>query len=213
MKKDNPEIVLNHCTSRHIPLIRTFISAAFLGIYFSYRIFPTYPYGTYFIGLASIVLLGLSIKLKFSKGAFLRLSQSGIEWKSPLSFGRINKFQWTEIESLNIFSAQGDKKNLEDHPLARIETSKHPVVVLICTEASGRKPSSRFIRKMNKRFVAGGDYSLPIYYPVSIKYLYLLIYAWKLGINPIDLEDLYKEETKIITSILEYEKTLQDSLS
>jgi hypothetical protein len=64
-----------------------------------------------------------------------------------------------------------------------------------------------------QRFVGGVDGSLPIYYPIEIKHLYLLVYAWKLGINPIDLEDLYKKEAKISASILEYEKTLQDTLS
>ena len=198
MKKDNPEIVLNHCTSKYRPLLATLILVAFFGIYFSYRIFPTYPYGTYFIGPASVVLLGLLIKLKFSKGAFLRLSQSGIEWKSPLS-NRVKKVLWTEIESLKFFLAEGGG-------------NAQPIVGMIYTEASGRKPS-RFIRKMNKRFVGGVDGSLPIYYPIEIKYLYLLVYAWKLGINPIDLEDLYKKEAKISASILEYETTLQDSWS
>lgn len=199
MKKDNPEIVLNHCTSQYRPLLVTSILVAFYGIYFSYRIFPTYPYGTYVLGPVSVFLLGLLIKLEFSKDAFLRLSQSGIEWKSLLN-NRVKKVLWTEIESLNIFLVEGGVGNA------------HSIVGMIYTEASGRKPS-RFIRKLNKRFAGGADGGLPIYYPIEIKDLYLLVYAWKLDINPIDLEDLYKKEAKIRASILEYEKTLQDSLS
>ena len=75
------------------------------------------------------------------------------------------------------------------------------------TEASGRK-GSWLMQKMSKRFSGGVDQSLPIYYPIEIKDLYLLVYAWKLGFNPTDLELLHNQEAEVRAGILEYEKNL-----
>ena len=91
-----------------------------------------------------------------------------------------------------------------------IETIKQPIVGMAYTEASGRK-GSWLIQKINKRLVKGVDQSLPIYYPIEINDLYLLVYAWKLGFNPTDLKLLNKQEADVRASILEYEKGLQGS--
>jgi hypothetical protein len=115
----------------------------------------------------------------FSKGAFLKLSPLGFELKKPIHT-RVKKVAWSEIEKLQILT-QGVE-----------------VVGITYTEASGK-------RRKNKQYV---DQTLPIYYSVEIEELYLLVYAWKLGFNPTDLEILYDQEEEVRAGILEYEKNL-----
>ena len=115
----------------------------------------------------------------FSKGAFLKLSPLGFELKTPI-YTRVKKVAWSEIEKLQILT-QGVE-----------------VVGITYTEASGK-------RRKNKQYV---NQTLPIYYSIEIEELYLLVYAWKLGFNPTDLETLYDQEEEVKASILEYENSL-----
>ena len=147
--------------------------------------------------------------MKFSKGAYLKLSQSGMEWKTPLS-NKIKKAPWAEIKTIHIFSIEAGKPRVINNPFIGIETIKQPIVGMAYTEASGRK-GSWLMQKISKRFSGGVDQSLPIYYPIEINDLYLLVYAWKLGFNPTDLKLLNKQEADVRASILEYEKGLQGS--
>ncbi|MDA7654908.1 hypothetical protein N8629_03865 [Akkermansiaceae bacterium] len=91
----------------------------------------------------------------------------------------MKKVTWAEIEKIQILTIGVE------------------VVGITYTEASGR-------RKKNKQCV---DQTLPIYYPIEIEDLYLLVYAWKLGFNPTDLEILHDQEAEVRASIFEYEKT------
>ena len=92
----------------------------------------------------------------------------------------MKKVAWSEIEKLQILT-QGVE-----------------VVGITYTEASGR-------RRKNKQHV---DQTLPIYYSIEIEELYLLVYAWKLGFSPTDLEILYDQEEEVKASILKYENSL-----
>jgi hypothetical protein len=132
-----------------------------------------------------------------------------MEWKTPLS-NKIKKAPWKDIESIHIFSMEAGKPRVINNLSGGIETIKQPIVGMAYTEASGRK-GSWLIQKINKRLVKGVDQSLPIYYPIEINDLYLLVYAWKLGFNPTDLKLLNKQEADVRASILEYEKGLQGS--
>ena len=123
---------------------------------------------------------------------------------------KIKKAPWKDIESIHIFSMEAGKPRVINNLSGGIETITQPIVGMAYTEASGRK-GSWLIQKINKRLVKGVDQSLPIYYPIEIKDLYLLVYAWKLGFNLTDLKLLNKQEADVRASILEYEKGLQGS--
>ncbi|MDB4762065.1 hypothetical protein OAG67_02875 [bacterium] len=178
----------------------------FISFLYAFNIFSTYPYVSYFFIACGIILTGLILGIKFSKGAYLKLSQSGMEWKTPLS-NKIKKAPWKDVESIHIFSIEAGKPRVINDLSRGIETIKQPIVGMAYTEASGRK-GSWLIQKINKRFAEGVDQSLPIYYPIEIKDLYLLVYAWKLGFNPTDLELLHNQEAEVRAGILEYEKNL-----
>ena len=211
MKGNKSEIVLNHNIAKAGPLLAFMTSITFVSFFYAYDIFSTYPYGSYFFIVCGIVLTGLILGIKFSKGAYLKLSQSGMEWKTPLS-NKIKKAPWAEIKTIHIFSIEAGKPRVINNPSIGIETIKQPIVGMAYTEASGRK-GSWLMQKISKRFSGGVDQSLPIYYPIEIKDLYLLVYAWKLGFNPTDLELLLNQEAEVRAGILEYEKTLKNSRS
>jgi hypothetical protein len=206
MKKNESEIILNHSISNASRVLKYLSLITFISFLYAFNIFSTYPYVSYFFIACGIILTGLILGIKFSKGAYLKLSQSGMEWKTPLS-NKIKKAPWKDIESIHIFSIEAGKPRVINDLSRGIETIKQPIVGMAYTEASGRK-GSWLIQKINKRFAEGVDQSLPIYYPIEIKDLYLLVYAWKLGFNPTDLELLHNQEAEVRAGILEYEKNL-----
>ncbi|MDA7494349.1 hypothetical protein N8491_04185 [Akkermansiaceae bacterium] len=179
MKEDKTEMVLNHCTSKASDIFKLVVVGVGGCFYGAYYTFHTYPYLSYFCIAFGIVFGGFFSRMWFSKGAFLKLSPLGFELKTPIHT-RVKKVAWSEIEKLQILT-QGVE-----------------VVGITYTEASGR-------RRKNKRHV---DQTLPIYYSIEIEELYLLVYAWKLGFSPTDLEILYDQEEEVKASILKYEKSL-----
>ena len=209
MKQNESEIILNHSIANASRVLKFLVSITFISFLYAFNIFSTYLYVSYFFIACGVILTGLIVGIKFSKGAYLKLSQSGIEWKTPLS-NKIKKAPWKDIESIHIFSMEAGKPRVINNLSGGIETIKQPIVGMAYTEASGRK-GSWLIQKINKRLVKGVDQSLPIYYPIEINDLYLLVYAWKLGFNPTDLKLLNKQEAEVRASILEYEKGLQGS--
>lgn len=209
MKQNESEIILNHSIANASRVLKFLISITFISFLYAFNIFSTYLYVSYFFIACGVILTGLIVGIKFSKGAYLKLSQSGIEWKTPLS-NKIKKAPWKDIESIHIFSIEAGKPRAINNLSGGIETIKQPIVGMAYTEASGRK-GSWLTQKMSKRFSGGVDQSLPIYYPIEINDLYLLVYAWKLGFNPTDLKLLNKQEAEVRASILEYEKGLQGS--
>ena len=206
MKKNESEIILNHSISNASRILKYLSLITVISFLYAFNIFSTYPYVSYFFIACGIILTGLILGIKFSKGAYLKLSQSGMEWKTPLS-NKIKKAPWKDVESIHIFSIEAGKPRVINDLSRGIETIKQPIVGMAYTEASGRK-GSWLIQKINKRFAEGVDQSLPIYYPIEIKDLYLLVYAWKLGFNPTDLELLHNQEAEVRAGILEYEKNL-----
>ena len=206
MKKNESEIILNHSISNASRVLKYLSLITFISFLYAFNIFSTYPYVSYFFIACGIILTGLILGIKFSKGAYLKLSQSGMEWKTPLS-NKIKKAPWKDVESIHIFSIEAGKPRVINNLSGGIETITQPIVGMAYTEASGRK-GSWLIQKINKRFAEGVDQSLPIYYPIEIKDLYLLVYAWKLGFNPTDLELLHNQEAEVRAGILEYEKNL-----
>lgn len=176
--EDKSEITLNCTLWEGDPLSLVLVCAGGC-FYGAYSIFYTYPYLSYFCIAFGIILGGLFSRIWFSKGAFLKLTPLGFELKTLIR-NRPKKVAWSEIEKLQIL------------------TQSVKGVGITYTEASGR-------RKKNKQDV---DQTLPISYPIEIKDLYLLVYAWKLGFNPTHLEILYNQEEEVRASILEYEKTL-----
>ena len=211
MKGNKSEIVLNHNIANAGPLLAFMTSITFVSFFYAYDIFSTYPYGSYFFIVCGIVLTGLILGIKFSKGAYLKLSQSGMEWKTPLS-NKIKKALWAEIKTIHIFSIEAGKPRVINNPFIGIETIKQPIVGMAYTEASGRK-GSWLMQKISKRFSGGVDQSLPIYYPIEIKDLYLLVYAWKLGFNPTALELIFNQEAAVTAVMPAYEKTLENARS
>lgn len=209
MKQNESEIILNHSIANASRVLKFLISITFISFLYAFNIFSTYLYVSYFFIACGVILTGLIVGIIFSKGAYLKLSQSGMEWKTPLS-NKIKKAPWKDIESIHIFSMEAGKPRVINNLSGGIETIKQPIVGMAYTEASGRK-GSWLIQKINKRLVKGVDQSLPIYYPIEINDLYLLVYAWKLGFNPTDLKLLNKQEADVRASILEYEKGLQGS--
>lgn len=179
MKEDKSEFVLTHSTSEAGDILQLVLVGVGGCFYGAYYTFHTYPYLSYFCIAFGIVFGGFFSRIWFSKGAFLKLSPLGFELKTPIHT-RVKKVAWSEIEKLQILT-QGVE-----------------VVGITYTEASGR-------RRKNKQCV---DQTLPIYYPVEIEDLYLLVYAWKLGFSPTDLEILYDQEEEVKASILKYEKSL-----
>lgn len=208
MKKDKSEIILNHSISNASRVLKFLSLITFISFLYAFNIFSTYPYVSYFFIACGIILIGLILGIKFSKGAYLKLSQSGMEWKTPLS-NKIKKAPWKDVESIHIFSIEAGKPRVINDLSRGIETIKQPIVGMAYTKASGRK-GSWLIQKINKRFAEGVDQSLPIYYPIEIKDLYLLVYAWKLGFNPTDLELLHNQEAEVRAGILDYEKKLKE---
>ena len=160
MKGNKSEIVLNHNIANAGPLLAFMTSITFVSFFYAYDIFSTYPYGSYFFIVCGIVLTGLILGIKFSKGAYLKLSQSGMEWKTPLS-NKIKKAPWAEIKTIHIFSIEAGKPRVINNPFIGIETIKQPIVGMAYTEASGRK-GSWLMQKISKRFSGGVDQSLPI---------------------------------------------------
>ena len=206
MKQNESEIILNHSIANASRVLKFLVSITFISFLYAFNIFSTYLYVSYFFIACGVILTGLIVGIKFSKGAYLKLSQSGMEWKTPLS-NKIKKAPWAEIKSIHIFSIEAGKPRVINNPSIGIETIKQPIVGMAYTEASGRK-GSWLMQKMSKRFSGGVDQSLPIYYPIEIKDLYLLVYAWKLGFNPTDLELLHNQKAEVRAGILEYEKNL-----
>ena len=178
MKTGQSEITLNHCTSRAGDTLQLVLMGVGGCVFGAYHTFHTYPYLSYFCIAFGIILGGFFSHMWFSKGAFLRLSPLGFELKTPIH-NRVKKVTWAEIEKIQILTIGVE------------------VVGITYTEASGR-------RKKNKQCV---DQTLPVYYPIEIEDLYLLVYAWKLGFNPTDLEILHDQEAEVRASIFEYEKT------
>ena len=209
MKQNESEIILNHSIANASRVLKFLVPITLISFLYAFNIFSTYLYVSYFFIACGVILTGLITGIKYSKGAYLKLSQSGMEWKTPLS-NKIKKAPWAEIKTIHIFSIEAGKPRVINNPFIGIETIKQPIVGMAYTEASGRK-GSWLMQKISKRFSGGVDQSLPIYYPIEIKDLYLLVYAWKLGFNPTDLKLLNKQEAEVRASILEYEKGLQGS--
>ena len=102
MKEDNSEIILYHNSANFAPVLGLLSLATFLCFSSAYKIFPTHPCGSYFCIAGGIILTGLTLIFRGSKSAYLKLSQSAVEWKPPFSYKRVYKALWTEIKSINL---------------------------------------------------------------------------------------------------------------
>ena len=105
MKQNESEIILNHSIANASRVLKFLVPITLISFLYAFNIFSTYLYVSYFFIACGVILTGLITGIKYSKGAYLKLSQSGMEWKTPLS-NKIKKAPWAEIKTIHIFSIE-----------------------------------------------------------------------------------------------------------